>query len=308
MKFELGHQEDILKESIRIEPFLDCIRKNKHLFKGKVVLEIDCGTALLSIHASRVGASQVYATGASDITKQIVQDNQIDNITLFDQPLQKIENLPKVDIIICCWMGSMLLYDSKIKDVIYARDQCLNAGGIIFPDHGSIYVQSIEDEQYRRQKLQFWDQVYGVDMQAMKRWVQIEPLFESIKPSQLNGDPSLIYEIDMYTCTESDLQFANAYKIRINRTDYISGIIAWFEYAFNQCHLPLNISMAPTKEKKFWKPAIFYLKEEIPVNKNDRLQGTFAFKLSKEQADIKISFHLQNKIQKLQQINSYRIN
>ena len=34
----------------------------------------------------------------------------------------------------------MLLYDSKIKDVIYARDKYLNAGGIIFPDHGSIYV------------------------------------------------------------------------------------------------------------------------------------------------------------------------
>ena len=51
----------------------------------------------------------------------------------------------------------------------------------------------------------------------------------------------------------------------------MSGIIAWFEYNFNSCHLPFNITMAPSKEKKYWKPAIFYLKEEIPVHKNDRL-------------------------------------
>ncbi len=46
-------QEDILKDKERIMPFINAIVRNKHLFENKIVLEINCGTGILSILAAK---------------------------------------------------------------------------------------------------------------------------------------------------------------------------------------------------------------------------------------------------------------
>ncbi len=38
----------------------------------------------------------------------------------------------KVDIIICDWMGSFLLYNSSIEQLIFARDKWLNKEGLVY--------------------------------------------------------------------------------------------------------------------------------------------------------------------------------
>jgi predicted RNA methylase len=84
---------------------MNAIEQNRHLFKGKVVLDVGCGTGILSMFAARAGASQVIGIECSSIIDQakvIVEKNGFaDKITLVKGKVEEVE-LPvdKVDIII----------------------------------------------------------------------------------------------------------------------------------------------------------------------------------------------------------------
>lgn len=57
----------MLKDESRTKTYMNAILKNKHLFKDKIVLDVGCGTGILSIFAAKAGAKHVYAVDNSDI-------------------------------------------------------------------------------------------------------------------------------------------------------------------------------------------------------------------------------------------------
>lgn len=38
----------------------------------------------------------------------------------------------------------------------------------MFPDKAIMYLASIEDDEYRKSKIDFWDNVYGINMSCIK--------------------------------------------------------------------------------------------------------------------------------------------
>jgi len=51
---------------------------NRHLFEGKTVVDVGCGTGVLSIFAAKAGASKVFGIDCADIAfkaREIVIEN-----------------------------------------------------------------------------------------------------------------------------------------------------------------------------------------------------------------------------------------
>ena len=69
----------MIKDKVRTEAYKTYIMDNSHLFKDKVVLDVGCGTGILSIFAVRFGGAKlVYAVDASQIinvAREVVFDN-----------------------------------------------------------------------------------------------------------------------------------------------------------------------------------------------------------------------------------------
>ena len=55
----LGIHEEMLKDTVRTGSYRAAIINNPHLFKDKTVLDVGCGTGILSMFAARAGASHV---------------------------------------------------------------------------------------------------------------------------------------------------------------------------------------------------------------------------------------------------------
>lgn len=153
-----GIHEEMLKDTVRTETYMNAILQNKHFFEGKTVLDVGCGTGILSMFAAKAGAKHVYGIDCSGIIEQatqIVKANGFeDKITLIRGKVEEVE-LPvdKVDIIISEWMGYFLLYESMLDTVLYARDKWLVKDGALFPDKATLYISAIEDGQYKDEKI-----------------------------------------------------------------------------------------------------------------------------------------------------------
>lgn len=54
-------------------------------------------------------------------------------------------------------MGYFLLYESMLDSVLYARDKYLKKDGLMFPDRAVLFLSTLEDEEYKDEKFNFWD-------------------------------------------------------------------------------------------------------------------------------------------------------
>ena len=102
--------------------------------RTQTVLDIGCGTSILSLFAARYGARHVWGVDNSDIiheAQQIVIENSMQSlVTLLHKKAEEIELPEKVDIIVSEWMGYLLLFESMLDSVLCVRDKFLKQGGV----------------------------------------------------------------------------------------------------------------------------------------------------------------------------------
>lgn len=294
----------MLKDTTRTLGYKNAIFNNRHLFKDKVVLDVGCGTGILSMFAAKAGAKLVIGVDMSNIIEQakvIVKTNGLeDKVVLLRGKMEEI-TLPveKVDIIISEWMGYFLLYESMLDTVLYARDRYLVEGGLIFPDKATMLMAALEDGEYKEEKIEFWEDVYGFDMSCIKEIALKEPLVDVVDDKFIVSQPVLFKEIDILTVKKEDLAFSSEFTIKIERDDYVHALIAYFDIDFSCCHKAVTFSTGPYTKPTHWKQTIFYLREALTVQKGDEIHCKLSCKpnaRNPRDLDIIISYKFAGKL------------
>merc|ERR1711997_1093806 len=157
-----------------------------------------------------------------------------------------------------------------------ARDKWLADGGILMPDNARLYMVAIEDSQYRKEKLDFWDDVYGFKMSCIKKTALTEPLVDVVPPTQLISDSVVVKEFDLYTLKVEDLDFTAEFELNFSKKEFCHAITGFFDVRFSKCHASTGFTTAPFAEYTHWKQTVFYLDEPVRASPGEKLKGVLS--------------------------------
>ncbi|XP_024414523.3 protein arginine N-methyltransferase 3 isoform X1 [Desmodus rotundus] len=299
-----GIHEEMLKDKIRTESYRDFIYQNPHIFKDKVVLDVGCGTGILSMFAAKAGAKKVLGVDQSEILYQamdIIRLNKLeDTIILIKGKIEEV-HLPveKVDVIISEWMGYFLLFESMLDSVLYAKNKYLAKGGSVYPDICTISLVAVSDAHKHAERIAFWDDVYGFNMSCMKKAVIPEAVVEVLDPKTLISDPCSIKRIDCHTTSVSDLEFSSDFTLRTTQTSLCTAVAGYFDIYFEKnCRNRVMFSTGPQSTKTHWKQTIFLLEKPFSVKAGDSLKGKITVhKNKKDPRSLIVALTLNNSTQ-----------
>lgn len=310
-----GIHEEMLKDTVRTKTYQNVIYQNRFLFKNKVVLDVGAGTGILSLFCAKAGAAHVYAVECShmaDRAKEIVETNGYSKvITVLKGKIEELElPVPKVDIIISEWMGYFLLFENMLNSVLFARDKWLVDDGVILPDIASLYLTAIEDKDYKEDKIEFWNNVYGFDMSCIKKQALMEPLVDTVDQNQIATNCQLLKSMDISKMSSGDCSFTAPFKLVAARDDFIHAFVAYFDVSFTKCHKLMGFSTGPRSRSTHWKQTVLYLEDVLTICEGETIVGSMTVAPNKKNprdVDIMLKYSLNGRRCNASRVQYYKM-
>jgi len=231
----------MINDKVRTSTYASYILRNPGIFLNKVVLDVGCGTGILSMFAARAGARKVIAVDASDIVhraRQIIKENDFDDvITVVHGKIEEISlpaDIEKVDVIISEWMGYALIYESMLDSVLVARDRFLKPEGILAPSHSRMMLALCEAAEIYRDKVAFWNDVYGFNMACMASPAAVfdEAIIDVVPPDSLVSESASVRELALHSLKLSD-SFSSPFTLTATRScTKVRSFVLYFDCFF----------------------------------------------------------------------------
>lgn len=277
-----GIHHSMLSDKVRTESYRDALLKNSATIKDKVVMDLGCGTSILSMFASQAGAKTVYAVDQSEIIYQameIAQTNGFSNIKFVKGRLEDVEfpTKDKVDVIVSEWMGYFLLFEGMLDSVIYARDNYLKPGGLLLPNRCTISLVGYGSEERYQNFVEFFHNVYGFNMKCMLKDILREGHVEKCEGKHVVTKPNMICDLDLMTCNLTYSNFTFNFNLEVTKDSKMTSFVGYFDTYFD---LPEKVffSTSPDSEPTHWQQVVFYLDQPVEVKAGDIVAGKFICK------------------------------
>ncbi|EDV97107.1 protein arginine N-methyltransferase 8-B [Drosophila grimshawi] len=294
----LQKHEFVLRDETTMLGFRSAIEANAEIFRNATVLEVNCGSGLLSLWAAQRGAARIIAVEPScvwQVARRLVRENHLEHVIEVVQGSVEEMQLPPVDIIMSKWMGACLMYSSALESVIYARNMWLKPGGHIFPHVANLYIAAADKPraQETQEEQQFWARYSGLDLTHAWNIKQRIPVVDAVDASQVLTQRQLLRRLDMQTLQREDLSFGVSFKLRTLRQSIASWFLLYFDFDFPSGE---SITTSPSAAVTQWKQSLFPIDSHLPLCVGDFLSGYFRVKRGNRHLNFDIDWSFRNEL------------
>ncbi len=239
---------------------------------GDVVVDVGCGSGILSFFACRAGARHVYAMESEaviEIAKLVAAKNGFqDRITFYNDLSFNVELPEQADVIVTETMGTFGFEEGIIGSLTDARDRFLKKGGTLIPRSVDLFLAPVELPQFYEHVVDFWvNRCQGFDFSPVRNLT-----VNNFHPVKLHegtflADPIRVEEIQFSETTQAEVK-AN-FSISAKRRGWFHGLAGWFSAAL----IPtLCISNGPQEKASHWGLAFFPIDRPVSVERGNRIE------------------------------------
>ncbi|XP_041936536.1 histone-arginine methyltransferase CARM1 [Alosa sapidissima] len=292
----ISQQQNMLQDYLRTATYQKAILLNELDFRDKIVLDVGCGTGILSFFAVQAGAKRVYAVEASAVAKYaevLVKSNGLsDKIIVLAGKVEEVTLPEQVDIIISEPIGYMLLNERMLESYLHAK-KWLRPKGMMFPTSSDIHLAPFTDEalymeHYARSG--FWQQTcfHGINLSGLHTAAVDEFFKQPIVDTfdwQILMAQSTKYTINFLEAKEEDLHRLDIpFVFKLTQTGLIHGIAFWFDIAFIGTRMTVWLSTAPNQPLTHWYQVRCLLQTPLFAKMGQTLSGRVQLIANKRQS------------------------
>jgi SAM-dependent methyltransferase len=265
----LDYHLGMLHDVARMDAFRRAI--NETVQPGDVVLDIGCGSGVLSFMACEAGAERVYAIEGGpviDVARELAVDNGFDDRIEFLGGWSMELGIPEpADVLISETIGNAGFNEGIIAWTFDARQRLLRPGAALIPQRLRLWVAAAEtfDEHvlvsdWRAAGLPY-DYTAAFRRAAQTLW------FADFTPDNLLGQPELVADVDLRTAPYQTVTSAG--ELRVDRDGTLHGLACWFDALLGP---GVTVHNMPPRSESSWSHGFLPLAEAVEVSAGDRFR------------------------------------
>lgn len=263
----LDYHLSMLHDTARMDAFRRAI--NETVKPGDVVVDIGCGSGVLSFMACEAGAKKVYAIEGGpviEVARQLAVDNGFDDRIEFLAGWSIELGLPEpADVLISETLGNAAFDEGIAAWTFDARQRLLKPGAALIPERVRLWVASAETFDDHGVVADWLHPNLPYDYSFAHHHASKTLWMVDLTPNNILGQPELCADVDLHT--SADEAIVGSGFVQVDRDGTIHGLACWFDSLL--CR-GVTVDNMPPRTGSSWSHGLLPLPEPIEVYAGDQ--------------------------------------
>lgn len=265
----IEYHRELIADETRTNAFREAIARTVR--PGDVVVDLGCGSGILSFFACQAGAARVYAidsTRAADVASHLARHlGFADRITVINKESRDVELPERATVLLSETLG-VLGFDEGIAGIVRdARARLLVPDARIVPCRVGVSLAPVETEYEYERLVSFWSESrYGLDLSPLRVFASNAISFAHIRSNAYLAESAPLLTMDL-TSNETTEASGRATFVA-ERAGFLHGFCGFFTTTLID-----GIELTNRKARSTsWSQALLALEVPVPLKPGARVE------------------------------------